>query len=71
MCSDGDVVLMDGPEDRKDYEGRLEICRGGQWGSLCDHNINNATAIVVCKQLNQTSPGEKDRCLGSSEIVFD
>ena len=63
MCSDGDVNLVDGPEDRKyegrKYEGRLEICYRNMWGSVCDHYINNATAIVICKQLNLSSHGEK------------
>lgn len=59
MCNYGDVRLVDGPVERR-YEGRLEICHNGEWGTVCDNNITNATAIVVCKQLNLSLPGEKE-----------
>lgn len=71
MCSNGDVRLVDGPEDRKyegrNYEGRLEICHGGEWGTICDNDINNASATVVCKQLNLSSHGKKE----STSLIFN
>lgn len=37
------------------YEGRVEICFNGVWGTLCDDGMNiddfAAVAKVVCKQL--------------------
>ena len=37
--------------------GRLEVCFGGQWGSVCysDETTNGNIGKVVCRQLNQTA----------------
>ena len=32
-------------------EGRVEICLGGVWGTVCDNNWGAAEARVVCTQL--------------------
>lgn len=58
-CSDGDVRLVDSPEGR-DYEGRLEICYGGKWGTVCNYHYrsNDNTAKVVCAQLGLSLDGE-------------
>jgi hypothetical protein len=47
-CTDGDVRLEDG--DRQ-YEGRVELCYKGEWGTLCDKGSTNHAAKVVCRQL--------------------
>ena len=36
-------------------EGRVEICRSGQWKSVCDNNWSENEARVVCKQLGHAS----------------
>ena len=33
-------------------EGRVEICVGGRWGTVCDDQFGFPEATVVCRQLN-------------------
>ena len=33
------------------YEGRVEICYDGVWGSVCDSSWNDQDAAIVCLQL--------------------
>ena len=44
-CIDDQTRLVDGPAF---YEGRLEVCLGNQWLSVCDAGFNSATANDVC-----------------------
>ena len=48
VCTNGDVKLEDGV---REYEGRIEICYDGEWGTVCDDGINDSVAEVVCRQL--------------------
>lgn len=49
QCSHGDIRLLGG---NTSYEGRLEFCRSGIWGSVCGQYFDLDDARVVCRQLN-------------------
>ena len=47
-CSDGDIQLVGG---RDEFEGRVEICYVGVWGTVCDDGWDNRDAVVLCRHL--------------------
>lgn len=53
-CDENDLRLMNGSDST---EGRLEVCIGGRWGTICDGNWGPPEAAVACKQLNLNSQG--------------
>ena len=54
-CNDGDVRLSDGTS--KD-EGRVEVCKGEEWGTFCDNFWDRREAQVICRQLGYPNPCE-------------
>ena len=57
-CTYGDVRLVGGSTE---YEGRLEICINGEWGTVCDYNWGYWDATVVCRQLGYAFTGCKSQ----------
>lgn len=47
-CQDGDVRLVNGSGL---FNGRLELCLNGAWGTVCSHQFNGPDAVVVCRSL--------------------
>ena len=53
-CANGDLRLVGGNVDQ---EGRVEICIGNVWGTVCDDYWSNADAKVVCGKLGYLKTG--------------
>lgn len=51
---DGQLQLVGGMDN---FEGRLEICFGGIWGTVCDNSWDDRDAVVVCRQLGLNTTG--------------
>ena len=51
---DGAIRLRGGTTSR---EGRVEMCSGGVWGTICDDGWGTTDARVVCRQLGYPTIG--------------
>ena len=54
-CTNGLIRLVDGNDE---FEGRLEMCVSGQWGTVCDEGFGQIDAEKACAQLKLPIDGE-------------
>ena len=47
-CTTGEIRLTDGTTQ---YEGRVEVCVNGVWGTVCDNGWDTTEAYAVCHHL--------------------
>ena len=58
-CTHGSVQLVGGSTSN---QGRVEVCVGQTWGTVCDDSFGSSDARVVCRQLGYDvdSPGTSE-----------
>ena len=47
-CVNGEIHLVGGWTK---FDGRVEVCNRGIWGTICDDHVDSTEATVMCYQL--------------------
>lgn len=70
-CEEGSVRLAGGLDE---MSGRVEVCGGGVWGTVCDHGFGQTEAKVVCHQLGfdkcESTFSYCQRCVATIGCLF-
>merc|ERR1711871_1002266 len=79
-CADACPKKMEGElrvcgiERKHSIAGRLEVYKGGKWGSVCDEEFNHVAAGVACRQLGFSNGHMMGNCVlnnpSSTDNVF-
>ena len=56
-CTDHGAVRLVGTPQNLRSQGRVEICIGSSWGTICRDNWDDRDAAVVCNQLGYRRDG--------------
>ena len=64
-CVHDTIRLVDGSNVT---EGRVEICKNGIWGTICDDIWDSPDALVVCRELGYAYEGNTSSYVSPSEF---
>ena len=66
-CTHGDVRLASGSTTNR---GRVEVCVGQTWGTVCNSGFDSNDGRVVCRQLGYDKPGASEYMNIHSATIF-
>ena len=50
-CNTPDSIRLE--DSKSTYEGRVEVCDGNTWKTVCNRKWDDREAAVVCRQLGR------------------
>ena len=67
-CGEDDTLRL--TQFLGDRFGRLEVCTGSIWGSVCGNDATSSVAQVACRELNHAAIGLKKAKISAKNIYF-